>query len=492
MATAKKYTDRDYMKEAIEEMRLSRDDHSDKPDPMVGAVLVKKGEEGKRPAAKAHRGMLRVGDHAEFTLLERLLPHEDLEGATIYVTLEPCTQRNKPKEGCAYRLGWARIEKVFIGIVDPNPDIEGHGVAHLKEQGIEVKFFDADLAKEIREINAEFIKHWEEQKKKPKPVKVEVSSEFERQPIANTSESNLDEQIIKKYLKEAGRNLQVPSGGLWEFMSLKGFLHFDANTKKYSVTNAGMLLFGKKPNDVFPHATVKVEVDKKGNLKAVKAEEVKGSLLEQPDKVVKLLSDEMEYFTDVKGLKREDRVPEYPIEAIREVLLNAVVHRDYRDKAGSIHVSLLKAKLVVKSPGLPLPPITVEDFKKFNVNSYRRNPHIGEAFKTMRMIEERGWGLKKMQQLLKENKLPEPVFSTEGNYFVVTFLGREYQEAQGLNVDTKEIFVFIKDKGETPSREVMEKFNLNEKTAQRKLNALIKEGLIEKIGEARNVRYRAK
>ncbi len=77
MATAKKYTDRDYMIEAIEEMKLSRDDHSDRPDPMVGAVLVRKGEEGKKPAAKAHRGMLRVGDHAEFTLLERMLSDED-------------------------------------------------------------------------------------------------------------------------------------------------------------------------------------------------------------------------------------------------------------------------------------------------------------------------------------------------------------------------------------------------------------------------------
>lgn len=492
MATAKKYTDRDYMMEAIEEMRLSRDDHSDRPDPMVGAVLVKKGDEGKKPAAKAHRGMLRVGDHAEFTLLERLLPHEDLEGATLYVTLEPCTERNEPKKPCSHRVARARIGKVFIGIVDPNPDIEGQGVAYLESQGIEVKFFDSDLAKEIRAINEDFIRHWEEQKKKPKPVKVEVPSEFERQPVANTSEKNLDEQIIRKYLQEAGRNFQVPSDELWQFMSHKGFLHLDANTNKYAVTNAGMLLFGKKPNDVFPHATVKVEVDKKGNLKAVKPDEIKGSILEQPEKVLAFLNKEMEFFTDIKGLKRQDRVPEYPVEAIREVLLNAVVHRDYKDKAGSIQVSLLKGKLVVKSPGLPMPPITVEDFKKFNVNSYRRNPHIGEAFKTMRLIEERGWGLKKMQQLLKENKLPEPVFSTEGNYFVVTFLGREYQEAQGLNMDTKEIFVFIKDKGETTTKEVMEKFNLNEKTAQRKLNALIKEGLMEKIGEARSVKYRAK
>lgn len=181
-----------------------------------------------------------------------------------------------------------------------------------------------------------------------------------------------------------------------------------------------------------------------------------------------------------------------PIEAIREVLLNAVVHRDYKDKSGSIYVSLLKGKLVVKSPGLPMPPITVDDFKEFNVTSYRRNPHIGEAFKTMRFIDERGWGLKKMQQLLTEAKLPEPVFSIEGNYFVVTFLGREYQEAHGLDIDVKEIFVFIKDKGEATTKEVMQQFKINERTAQRKLDELIKDKLIVKEGKARSTKYRAK
>lgn len=492
MAKAKRYTDRDYMIEAIEEMKLSRDEHLDKPDPMVGAVLVKKGEEGKRPHAKAHRGMLRIGDHAEFTLLERLLPHEDLEGATLYVTLEPCTERNHPKKPCSHRVARARIGKIFIGIVDPNPDIEGHGVEYLKNQGIEVEFFDADLAKEIREINETFINHWEEQKKKPKPPKVQPPFEFERLSIPNTSEKDLSEAIIKEFLKETGLSFKVPSTELWEFMSRKGFLHYEEATSKYAVTNAGMLLFGKKPNDIFPQATIKVEVDRKGNLKAVTPDEIKGSILEQPEKVFAFLSDKMEYFTDIKGLKRQDRVLEYPIEAIREVLLNAVVHRDYKDKGGSIYVSLLKGKLVVKSPGLPMPPITVDDFKEFNVTSYRRNPHIGEAFKTMRFIDERGWGLKKMQQLLTEAKLPEPVFSIDGNYFVVTFLGREYQEAHGLDIDVKEIFVFIKDKGEATSKEVMQRFDINERTAQRKLDELIKDKLIVKEGKARNTKYRAK
>lgn len=492
MAKAKRYTDRDYMIEAIEEMKLSRDEHSDKPDPMVGAVLMRQGEEGKRPYAKAHRGMLRVGDHAEFTLLERLLPHEDLEGATLYVTLEPCTERNEPKKPCSHRVARARIGKVFIGIVDPNPDIEGHGVEYLKNQGIEVEFFDADLAKQIREINETFIQHWEEQKKKPKPVKAQPPFEFERLPVPNSSEKDLSEAIIKEFLKEAELNYKVPSAELWEFMSRKGFLHYDEKVKKYSVTNAGMLLFGKRPNDIFPQATVKVELDRKGNLKAVKAEEIKGSILEQPAKVVELLKEHMEYYTDIKGLKRENKVPEYPVEAIREALLNAVVHRDYKDKSGSIHVSLAKGKLIVKSPGLPIPPITVEDFKKFNVTSYRRNPHIGEAFKTMRFIDERGWGLKKMQQLLTESKLSEPVFSTEGNYFVVTFLGREYQEAHGLDIDVKEIFVFVKDKGVATTKEIMQRFDINERTAQRKLDELIKDDLIVKEGKARSTKYRAK
>jgi len=139
--------DRKFMESAVEEMRKSLSEHRHKQDPLVGAVLV--GTNGNVLAA-THRGDLRVGDHAEYTLIDRYLSDKNLDGATLYVTLEPCTRRNPPKKPCAERVVGARIRRVFVGMTDPNPDICGRGVQYLMNHGVEVDFFDLDLVHEIR------------------------------------------------------------------------------------------------------------------------------------------------------------------------------------------------------------------------------------------------------------------------------------------------------------------------------------------------------
>ena len=87
--------DRKFMERAIKEMLKSRGEHSTKVDPLVGAVL---GSSKGRIMGTAHRGNLRSGEHAEFTLLDKKLIGTDVAGATLYVTLEPCTTRNSPKK----------------------------------------------------------------------------------------------------------------------------------------------------------------------------------------------------------------------------------------------------------------------------------------------------------------------------------------------------------------------------------------------------------
>src|SRR5438067_1191783 len=106
--------DRKFMEVAVAEMRKSRSEHQHKHDPLVGAVLVSPNGE---VLGAAHRGALRVGDHAEFTLLERELGNKNVEGATLYVTLEPCTVREAPKIPCTNRIVAARIKRVFIGML---------------------------------------------------------------------------------------------------------------------------------------------------------------------------------------------------------------------------------------------------------------------------------------------------------------------------------------------------------------------------------------
>jgi len=119
------------------------------PNPMVGAVVVKNGEVIGRGYQKFFGG-----PHAEVYALEEA--GEKAEGATIYVTLEPCSHYGKTPP-CAKKIIDMGIKNCFIGSSDPNPKVAGKGVAILKEAGIEV--VENVLKEECDEVNQVFFKY---------------------------------------------------------------------------------------------------------------------------------------------------------------------------------------------------------------------------------------------------------------------------------------------------------------------------------------------
>lgn len=139
---------------AIASKSPSQDGPADtRPRPKVGAVVVQDGS----ILGTAFRGETGAGDHAEFAALERKLKHEPLSGSTVYTTLEPCTQaRTHPKQPCCEWLIERRVERVVIGMLDPNQDICGRGMRRLREAGVATEMFPHTLMAEVEEQNRAF------------------------------------------------------------------------------------------------------------------------------------------------------------------------------------------------------------------------------------------------------------------------------------------------------------------------------------------------
>jgi len=124
------------------------------PNPMVGCVLVRDDRiigEGWH----THFG----GPHAEPTALaDCIWRGESPAGATAYVTLEPCCHTNKKTPPCAPRLIEAKIARVFVGCLDPNPEVNGRGIVTLRDAGIDVVRADEKLESECKQLIAAFLK----------------------------------------------------------------------------------------------------------------------------------------------------------------------------------------------------------------------------------------------------------------------------------------------------------------------------------------------
>lgn len=149
-----------FAKMAIEIAKKSTPE-DDKPHPKVGAVAVKHGQ----PLGAACRTAVETngrknGQHAEFRLTTDL-SGGDLEGATIYTTLEPCLNRGEPKVSCVDRLISVKVARVVIGALDP--DHRGNGLRKLAHSPtIEVAFFPPALRADAREL----IREWKEYSEK--------------------------------------------------------------------------------------------------------------------------------------------------------------------------------------------------------------------------------------------------------------------------------------------------------------------------------------
>ena len=143
-----------YMRLAIECGKKSVEEEG-KLTPKVGAVLIKE----KQFLGSSYRGQKGKGDHAEYTLFEKILTGIDIKGSTLFTTLEPCTARGSHKPCCDWVIEKG-IKNVYVGLLDPNPKIYNIGCKKMIAAGINVNYFPRELRKEISQDNIQFVSQY--------------------------------------------------------------------------------------------------------------------------------------------------------------------------------------------------------------------------------------------------------------------------------------------------------------------------------------------
>jgi len=470
----------------VEEGEHSIPEHEAKEDPFVGAIVATK--EGEI-LAKAHRGELRVGEHCEFTLLERKLRDRNLNDCVLYLTLEPCTDesRGPGKRGCATHITAARIGTVYFGIDDPNPKIAREGIRYLITKNIIVHPFDADLQEKIRQRNAEFISEKEEE---AKAIRLEVKEE-ERTLLekvkAGSSITGLSENALHKFISMSNFPYSYPSPEFNQWASDYGLLEKGSVRGDPKPTGLGMMLFGKRPSLLYPQVVFKTEI----NYDTGKAEihDFEDPLVFQLPRIIEYIKDKALKMTIERSRGERVEVPDFPVDVIREVVGNAIVHRDYNIEGAINYLCIDPEKIIVRSPGAVAPPLTIDDLKQFKASWHSRNPKIMYVFNQMKLAEQRGKGISTMKQL-PSSGFPLPTFEMQADNLVVTFARTPTAVGKaGLSEKEYKEWLYIQAHEPVIRAQFAKEFNLPAKTAQNHLSRLIDLGLIFPEGKGKAIKY---
>lgn len=307
---------------------------------------------------------------------------------------------------------------------------------------------------------------------------------------------DIDNALVNQFVRQ-----RQQSGRLFDLSKEELLTNIGCLVKKdnqYKPTNAGILLFCQEPQAFLLQSEV-ICVRFKGTdvIEYIDRKDLRGPLPKMVEDADAFIRKHMKVGGKIVGFRRVD-YPEYPIEAVREIILNAVIHRDWGLTGQHIRIFMFDDRIDVHSPGKLMPGIAIEQLRKGESHSVLRNPAIVEVFKDMGFIEKLGSGIPRVLRLLKEHGLKKPEFSESETEFTVTLYGpgdkfmvAEVEELlKSLNSRQRSLEKYFSQN----ERLTMQDFakmhpDVTRRTLIRDLNNLVKKGFLKRHGVRRGTYY---
>lgn len=287
---------------------------------------------------------------------------------------------------------------------------------------------------------------------------------------------NFDETLLKHFYGE------IPSKKL---LQADNFLNKQSEQQRdFYPTIAGTLLFNKEPERFIPEAHILCTRFRgiEGR-DIIQKEEINGNLERQFTLSFNLVSSWLQRDYVLVGAKMQS-TSIVPPEALRESIINALIHRKY-SVPGAIKIALYDNRLEIFSPGNF--PGLVDINNLGDGTTYLRNPSIAQAFRKLRLIEKLGSGIRVIFESCLKAGLTKPQYREDGDFVKLIFFFSP--NIDPANFDEDEIMKLFKFKKELTIKDLVENLKLSRNTATRKMNKLIKRKLIKRIGKGAGVSY---
>lgn len=306
-------------------------------------------------------------------------------------------------------------------------------------------------------------------------------------PAQDKTLKDIDLNKVKKYITNANaagrRNIKDTPVEVIKKLEL---------VKNNKATWCAILTFGKEPQHPLLQSAVHCGRFKIDKTQIIDDLMVETDIINQVDEVMKFVTRHISVKYEFEGKPKRKEVWEYPLDALREAIINAIVHRDYT-ASSHVQVEIYDDRIDIWNPGSLLPGITIEDLYKKEHKSVIRNKLIAQLFYDIGYIEKYGSGTIKIIELCRQNGMPNPELKEAFGGFSIVFrkdiYTEEYFHNLGLNERQINAVLYAKQKGKITNKEYRVLTGLSDESVRKDLLELVEKNILLPQGKSRNIHY---
>jgi ATP-dependent DNA helicase RecG len=319
------------------------------------------------------------------------------------------------------------------------------------------------------------------------------NTDFETEPVPGARAEDLDTDTMGEYLRRREARAGTRTSTVEQLMYEIG-----ATDREGYPTLIGVLLFGRNPQAFLPQSGV-VFVKfpgteprgEDGGVGYGRRAELNGPLATVIERAWNIVFDEMRIGATVTGLEREELL-EYPRRTVREALINAVAHRDYRITGRRIEIRMYADRLEIISPGGLPGYMTLDNLVE---EHFSRNPRLVNGLYQWGFIEELGLGIDQMIEEMVQAGHPPPEFRATPHSFTVVLSNKRERATtpkwtRSMNERQTRAVNFVRESGSITNREYRQLCpDVSPETLRLDLADLVDRGVLLKIGSKKGTYY---